>query len=96
MYNGLVGVQNGKAEDLLKARFENVNTSCCFQSIQHILSKMEFPTLSIGPAHFCFKSCWVVFFILMKILIENSAKTENKSEATSISPIQNFDAEFRC
>ena len=29
------------------------------------------PLLSIGPVHFCFKGCWVMFFMLIQILIEH-------------------------
>ena len=32
---------------------------------------MEFPTV-IEPVHFLFNGCWVVFFIFIKISIENS------------------------
>ena len=61
------------------------------------LSQLEFPSLSIGPAHFCLKTCWVPgIFHFMKFLTESSAKNENKSEVISISPIQYFDAEFLC
>ena len=32
----------------------------------------NFPLLSIGPVHFRFKGCWLVFFIFIQIIIENS------------------------
>ena len=37
------------------------------------LCRMDSPPLSIGTVHFCFKGCWVVFFIFIQILIEQSA-----------------------
>ena len=39
---------------------------------QPILAEWNFPLLSIGPVHFCFKGCWVVFFIGIQILKETS------------------------
>ena len=36
------------------------------------LSRLEFPTLIIGPVHFRFNGCWVVFFHFIQILIEPS------------------------
>ena len=40
------------------------------------LCKMNFPLLSIGPVHICFKSCWVVVFIFVQILIEHSVSKQ--------------------
>ena len=34
------------------------------------LCRMEFPPLSIGKTHFCFKGYWVIFFTFIKILTE--------------------------
>ena len=37
---------------------------------------MDFPLLSIGPVHFSFKGCWVVFFSFIQILKDNSASNQ--------------------
>ena len=39
------------------------------------LSRMDFQLLSIGPIHFRFKGCWVVFIICIQILIEHLVDT---------------------
>ena len=42
---------------------------------------MEFPTI-IGPVHFRFNGCWVVCFIFIKILIENSVANSGDPDQT--------------
>ena len=32
--------------------------------------------LSIGPVHFCFKGCWVVFILFIQIVIEHSVSKQ--------------------
>ena len=45
-------------------------SACSKQQILTHLFLMRFLPLSIGPVHFRFKGCWVVFFHFVLILIE--------------------------
>ena len=44
---------------------------------------MEFPILPIGTVHFRFKGCWVVFFIFIQILTEQSVSEQLRPEQTA-------------
>ena len=43
----------------------SIAVSCCLDALP-IYAEWNFPFLSIGQVHFCFKGCWVVFSFLFK------------------------------
>ena len=64
---------------------ENLSdTQVCI--LTQLTCQLNFPPLSFGPVNFrfkgCFKGCWMVFFISIKILILNIANNMHLDQTT--------------
>ena len=44
------------------------------ESLASLKGNQNFPFFSMGPVHFRFKGCWVVFFIYIQILIDQQRR----------------------
>ena len=53
---------------------------------EHIKAEWNCLPLSIGPNFFCFKGCWVLFYIFINILVEIFVRKQWSLHCLPISP----------